>query len=103
MGRYVHREEYMRQYELVVILPSEEEPFRKAKESVTAEIAQFGAAEVKEEDMGDRPFAYPIRKKERGHYMLYKFNLEPNKVIPMERAFKLNTNILKYLLVKVES
>lgn len=93
----------MRQYELVVVLPSEDELFRQGKESVLADIAKFGAAEVKEEDMGDRPLAYSIRKKERGHYMLYRMGLEQAQIVPMERAFKLNTGILKYLLVKSEA
>jgi small subunit ribosomal protein S6 len=93
----------MRQYELVVVLPSEEDAFKKGKESVAADLAQFNAAEIKEEDMGDRPLAYPILKKERGHYLLYKMNLDPQSVAPLERAFKLNTSILKYLLVKVEA
>jgi small subunit ribosomal protein S6 len=93
----------MRQYELVVVLPSEEEAFRKGKESVSADLAQFSAADIKEEDMGDRPLAYPILKKDRGHYILYRMNLEPQSVSPLERAFKLNTSVLKYLLVKVEA
>jgi small subunit ribosomal protein S6 len=86
----------MRQYELVVVLPSEEEAFRKGKESVSADLAQFSAADIKEEDMGDRPLAYPILKKDRGHYILYRMNLEPQSVSPLERA-------LKYPPVKVEA
>ncbi|HWP69399.1 MAG TPA: 30S ribosomal protein S6 [Rectinemataceae bacterium] len=93
----------MRQYELVVVLPSEEEAFRKGKEAVMADLTQFNAADVKEEDMGDRVLAYTIKKKDRGHYILYRINLEPQSVIPLERAFKLNTSVLKYLLVKVEA
>ncbi len=93
----------MRQYELVVVLPSEEDGFRKGKEAVMADLTQFGAAEIKEEDMQDRPLAYPILKKERGHYILYRIGLEPKNVVPLERAFKLNTSVMKYLLVKVEA
>lgn len=93
----------MRHYELVVVLPSEEDAFRKGKESVMADLANFNAAEIKEEDMGDRPLAYTILKKDRGHYILYRIELEPSQVTPLERAFKLNTSILKYLLVKVEA
>jgi small subunit ribosomal protein S6 len=103
MGGQVHKEERMRQYELVVVLPSEEEAFRKGKEAVMADLTQFNAADVKEEDMGDRLLAYSIKKKDRGHYILYRINLDPQSVIPLERAFKLNTSVLKYLLVKVEA
>jgi small subunit ribosomal protein S6 len=47
--------------------------------------------------------AYSIKKKDRGHYILYRINIDPQSVIPLERAFKLNTSVLKYLLVKVEA
>jgi small subunit ribosomal protein S6 len=103
MGAYVHEEEQMRQYELVVVLPSEEDAFRKGKEAVAADLTQFKAADIKEEDMGDRVLAYPVLKKERGHYVLYRISLDPQSVVPLERAFKLNTSVLKYLLVKVEA
>ncbi len=93
----------MRQYELVVVLPSEEDAFHKGKEAVMADLTQFGAADIKEEDMGDRVLAYPVLKRERGHFVLYRLSLEPQSVTPLERAFKLNTSILKYLVVKVEA
>ncbi|HRY56477.1 MAG TPA: 30S ribosomal protein S6 [Spirochaetia bacterium] len=93
----------MRQYELVAIFPSEEELFRQGKEAVAAELAKQGAAEVKETDMGDRLLAYSIKKKDRGHYILFTMNLDPQKVTPAERIFKLNPNLLKYLFVKVEA
>jgi len=92
----------MRQYELVAIFPSEEELFRQGKEAVVAELAKEGAAEVKETDMGDRQLAYAIKKRERGHYILFTMNLDPQKVTPIERMFKLNPNLLKYLFVKAE-
>jgi len=46
---------------------------------------------------------YPIKKRQRGHYVLYRISLEPQSVAPMEKAFKINPNILKYLLVKQEA
>ncbi len=93
----------MRQYELVAVFPSEEELFRQGKEAVVAELAKQGAADVKETDMGDRQLAYSIKKKERGHYVLFTMNLDPQKVTPAERMFKLNQNLLKYLFVNAEA
>jgi len=92
----------MRQYELVAVLNSEDELFKAGKQAIADLLAQYKALEVKEEDMGDRPLAYPIRKKTRGHYLLYRMNLEPSSVIALERAIKLSPTILKHLMVKVE-
>ncbi len=93
----------MRQYELVAVFPPEEELFRQGKEAVAGELAKQGAADVKETDMGDRQLAYAIKKKERGHYILFTMNLDPQNVTPAEKMFKLNPNLLKYLFVRVES
>ncbi len=93
----------MRQYELVAVFPPEEELFRQGKEAVVAELSKQGAADVKETDMGDRQLAYSIKKKERGHYVLFTMNLDPRKVTPAERMFKLNQNLLKYLFVNAEA
>lgn len=90
----------MRNYELVALFPSEEELFRQGKEAVAAELAKQGAHEVKENDMGDRLLAYTIKKRDRGHYILFTMELDPQKVTPAERMFKLNPNILKYLFVR---
>ena len=92
----------MRQYELVAVFPPEEEAFRQGKEAVAAELAKQGAAEVKETDMGDRPLAYTIKKKDRGHYILFTMGFDPQKVTPAEKMFKLNPNLLKYLFVRAD-
>ena len=92
----------MRKYELVAVFPPEEELFRQGKEAVVAELANQGAADVKETDMGDRPLAYTIKKKERGHYILFTINFDPQRVTPAEKMFKLIPNLLKYLFVRAE-
>ncbi len=93
----------MRQYELVAVFPPEEELFRQGKEAVVGELTKQGAADVKETDMGDRQLAYQIKKKERGHYVLFTMNLDPQNITPAEKMFKLNPNLLKYLFVRAES
>jgi len=93
----------MRKYELVALFPSEEELFRQGKEAVVAELSKQGAHDVKEEDMGDRLLAYEIKKRDRGHYVLFTMDFDPQKVVPAERMFKLNQNLLKYLFVRAEA
>jgi small subunit ribosomal protein S6 len=93
----------MRKYELVALFPSEEELFRAGKEAVVAELNKNGAHDMKEEDMGDRILAYQIKKRDRGHYILFTMDYDPQKVTPAERSFKLNQNLLKYLFVRAEA
>jgi small subunit ribosomal protein S6 len=92
----------MRQYELVAVLNSEEEEFKAGKQAVIDLLSQFKAIDLKEDDMGDRPLAYPIKKKARAHYMLYRMNIEQSAVVALERALKLSPLVLKHLVVKSE-
>ena len=93
----------MRSYELITVFPTEEELFRQGKESVAAELTKQGAQNMKEEDMGDRPLAYLIRKRTRGHYILFTMEFPSDKVDATEKTFKLNPNILRYLFVRADS
>ena len=92
----------MRSYELITIFPAEEELFRTGKETVAAELAKQGAEIVKEEDMGERQLAYAIRKRPRGHYVLYNLKMGTEKIAPSERSFQLNPNVLKHIFVRVD-
>jgi small subunit ribosomal protein S6 len=102
MSAYVHREDLMRQYELVTVLNSEEEEFKSGKQAIVDLLSQYKAIDVKEEDMGDRPLSYPIKKKTRAHYVLYRMSFDPASIASLERAIKLNPLVLKHLVVKIE-
>jgi len=92
----------MRLYELTVIFPTEEDLYRPTKESISATLKQAGAEIVKEDELGERQLAYEIKGRMRGKYVLYVFNLEPDKINAAEKVFKLEQNILKYLFVRAD-
>ncbi|OHD76262.1 MAG: 30S ribosomal protein S6 [Spirochaetes bacterium RIFOXYC1_FULL_54_7] len=92
----------MRPYELVTIFPTEEDIYRPAKETVTAELKKQGAEIVREDEMGERQLAYMIKNHQRGRYVLHTINMAPDKLIMAEKVFKLNTGILKYLFVRLD-
>ena len=92
----------MRQYELTVIFPLEEDQHKAGREQVLADLGNHGAEIVKTDELGDRDFAYEIKKQRRGRYVLFTLRLDPAKITVLDRIFKLNTNLLKYLFVKIE-
>ena len=61
----------MKTYEAVVIFASDEAQMNSGKEFIKKEFDVAGIAIKKEEDMGDRLLAYPVRKNDRGHFFLY--------------------------------
>jgi small subunit ribosomal protein S6 len=92
----------MRQYELTVIFPVEEDQHKAGRELLLADLNNNGAVIEKTDETGDRDLAYEIKKRRRGKYVLFTVKADPEKVANMDRIFKLNINLLKYLFVKVE-
>lgn len=92
----------MRKYELMVVFPIEDDQFKAGAEGVRKVLADFGAQIISEEPYGDRDLTYEIKKRSRGRYMLFNLNSSPEKIVEMDRQFKLNTNVLTFLFVRVE-
>jgi small subunit ribosomal protein S6 len=92
----------MRLYELMVIFPLEEDLHRSGREQVLADLAANGAEIEKTDELGDKELAYEVKKQRRGKYVLFTLKLDPAKVGTLDRIFKLNANLLKYLFKKIE-
>jgi len=92
----------MRQYELTVIFPLEEDQYKAGRETVLSDLAAQGVEIVKTDETGDRDLAYEIKRQKRGRYVLFTLKALPAKINALDRIFKLNTRILRYLFVKIE-
>ncbi|MDR1306945.1 MAG: 30S ribosomal protein S6 [Treponema sp.] len=92
----------MRQYELTVIFPLEEDQYQAGRAAVLADLAAQGAEIVKTDETGDRDLAYEIKKRRRGRYVLFTLKADPARISALDRAFKLNANLLRYLFVVIE-
>ena len=92
----------MKTYEAVVIFASEESQHQVGREFLRKELESAGIAIKKEEDMGDRLLAYPVRKNDRGHYHLYVIESPPEPLRTLSKTLKLRPEILKHLFVRQE-
>jgi small subunit ribosomal protein S6 len=92
----------MRRYELVVVFPLEEDQHNAGRETLLANLAANGVEIEKTDETGDRDLAYEIQKRRRGKYVLFIIKADPAKISTLDRIFKLNQNLLKYLFVKIE-
>ena len=61
---------------------------------------RFSARVVREDDIGERPLAYPIQKQERGHYTLYEIESDPARVSEIRGALALLPEVMKYFVVR---
>jgi small subunit ribosomal protein S6 len=93
----------MKTYEAVVIFASDESQHQAGREFLRKEFESSGITIKKEEDMGDRILAYPVRKKDRGHYVLYVIECLAEPLKALTKTLKLRPEILKYLFVRQDN
>ena len=92
----------MRNYELVVIFPLEEDQHKAGREKLLTDLGNNGVEIDKTEELGDKDLAYEVKKRKRGKYVLFTIRSDPAKIVTLDRIFKLNSNLLKYLFVNIE-
>ena len=92
----------MRKYELMTVFPLDEEKSKKGADDVRSVLNEFGAEIEKEEPFGDRDLTYEIKKQKRGRFILFTMKLNPAKIVEINKQFRLNVNMLKYLFVKLD-
>ena len=96
--------EKMNFYEAVFIV--RQEASSSHVESVAQEavsiIKDLGGDITKTEFCGLRTLAYPISKCKKGHYVLLNLVANAEGVKELERRFRLNEDIIRFLIVKVD-
>lgn len=97
-------ESLMNKYEtLYIIKPTVEEEARKALIEKFSDIITAQGAVESVEEMGMRKLAYPINYISEGYYVLVNFEAQPALPAELERNFKINENIMRYIIVRKES
>ena len=93
----------MRRYEQIFILrPSlGEEEITKVIENSEQIVLDQGGAIISQNKWGMRKMAYPIKKEPQGYYIFSDFAATPGAVAEIERKFRIDDAVLKYLTVKI--
>jgi small subunit ribosomal protein S6 len=92
----------MRKYELMTIFSTEDEKSKAGQEAVRSVLGKYGVVIEKEEPYGDRDLTYEVKKLNRGRFVLFTIKANPAKLVEIDRDFKLEENVLKYLFVKID-
>lgn len=72
-------------------------------ETVRANIEKNGGEIVSADDMGSRELAYEIQKNKRGYYYLVYFKAPTEAILELERNYRINENILRFIFIKYEN
>ena len=94
----------MRRYENILIAApdctKEEEEDLLRRVQTNAE--KLGAELLKVDDWGVRRLAYPIKKKDRGHYFFLLFNMDESSIVALDKFYRTMDLILRHLFVVVD-
>ena len=95
----------MRRYETFIILDPElsEDQRSLVFDRVKEQIAQQGGLLAFIDEWGARRLAYEIKKRERGYYVRFDFCATGAVVDEMERFFRIDDHVLKYMTVLTDT
>ncbi len=97
-------EDELKPYEALFILAEtvRDENVEEFAAKARAEIERLGGVIEQSLNMGRRPFANPLRKREGGVYLRLDFQMDPAKFPALQPRFRLNENIFRMQFVNVE-
>ena len=103
-GAIVRKEGILRTYETVFIMDPEisDEDVDQVTERYKEIMSDFNGKIVRIEKWGRRKLAYRVKKRIKGNYILLVFHGDHQLTRELERNFRLDDRILKYLTVKID-
>ena len=94
----------MRRYETICILRPglNEEEISSVTARATKTITDNDGSIVKEDRWGLKKLAYPIKKEQQGHYVYLEYAGVPAAVDEIERVFRIDDRVIKYMTIKTQ-
>lgn len=94
-----------RAYEAMVILDPNpgEEQVTAATQRVQDQITARDGAIEKVDTWGRRRMYFPVKHLRDGHYVIYTFKAEPQRVAELEQAWRISEDVLRHLVVRQDA
>ena len=94
----------MNKYESVIIInPSIEEQAIKDLIKKFSDLINNNGKVESVEERGTQKLAYPIKKKEEGYYEIINFEAKPDSIDELERNYRIEDNVMKFIVVRKEA
>lgn len=88
---------------LFIIKPDlSEEEQKQVMDAITSTIEKSKGQIKNTQNLGKKQLAYEIKKQKNGNYQLIIFEAPSGTLSGLKKAFKLNTSILRHLILKKE-
>lgn len=94
----------MNRYEAMVILPETltEDEIEQGLERLTAKVNELGGKAGKASRMGRKTFARPMNKQTIGEYALLRFEIDGQKITPLQEELKLDDAIFRIQFTRLQ-
>lgn len=91
-------------YESVVILNAslEDDQIDSTLNRIEDQISSSGGKITDIDKWGRKRLAYPIQKSKSGYYVIYRFESPRELIAKLERNYRLDESIIRYLTIKLE-
>lgn len=93
----------MRHYETIFIIHPDlgDEETAAVVDKFSGILSDGGAFLVKQDHWGRRRLAYAVKKQNKGYFVLLEYGAEAPAVAEMERNFKIDEQVIRFLTVKL--
>ncbi|MBT3539032.1 30S ribosomal protein S6 [Candidatus Parcubacteria bacterium] len=90
----------MKHYEMFCVLPGtlSEDEVTPVVDNVAQTLGSYDAQNVTREDMGKSRLAYPIKHIRYGYFHLFRFELEAENLVKLEKSVRLLDNLLRVVV-----
>ncbi len=95
----------VKHYESVFVIKATltEEESAKEINSIKTILENNGATIASVKEIGIRELAYEIDKQKRGNYTICYFTAPTSLIAELERNYRINENVIKFMTVKYEN
>lgn len=91
----------MNKYESVIIIsPNLDEGEIEGIVTEITDLINKDGEVTKVEKMGIKKLAYEIKKNKEGYYIVFYFESKEDVIIELERNYRINENIIKFITVR---
>lgn len=93
-----------RTYESVVIINAalEDEQIEATIARILESVTSHGGELLEVDKWGRKRLAYPIQKSKSGYYLVIRFNASTELIATLERNYRLDENIIRYLTISLD-
>lgn len=103
INKFKMEEKEMNKYEsVIIVVPTLKEDEIKELENKYTKLINDNGELIKLENLGVKKLAYKIRENEEGLYIVFTFRSEFEFISELERQYRIDDNVIKFIVVKME-